>query len=181
MPGTGGLYHALLPVIAMKRVIIAGAALCLSGCINVYGPVKPAGPSTTDSPPASATSDAASSELITNRKPDELFDAALSYLRQKGVSPQTQDAQTGVIAALGDDAELAGLWLDCSSLSQQTNIQRQYRIIASVASAGEGARVTLLVSGVAGLVAADGNDKVKPAECQSSGVLEKDLLEQLRK
>ncbi|MGQ8815963.1 hypothetical protein [Serratia sp. NA_13] len=37
------------------------------------------------------------------------------------------------------------------------------------------------INGVAGLATPDGNDKVKPLECKSSGVLEKDLLEALRK
>ncbi|EKR1393768.1 hypothetical protein KF369_002115, partial [Salmonella enterica subsp. enterica serovar Dublin] len=48
-------------------------------------------------------------------------------------------------------------------------------------SAGEGSNVSVMVTGSAGLDTADGNDKVNPVECKSTGIFEKDLLEWLRK
>ncbi|CQP28153.1 Uncharacterised protein [Salmonella enterica subsp. enterica serovar Typhimurium str. DT104] len=73
------------------------------------------------------------------------------------------------------------MYLDCSLLPQTQNIQEHYRIVAQVWSAGEGSNVSVMVTGTAGLDTADGNDKVKPVECQSTGIFEKDLQERLRK
>ncbi|EJR6475830.1 hypothetical protein NXM83_000756 [Salmonella enterica subsp. enterica serovar Urbana] len=83
--------------------------------------------------------------------------------------------------ATGDDPELSSLYLDCSLLPQTQNIQEHYRIVAQVWSAGEGSNVSVMVTGTAGLDTADGNDKVKPVECKSTGIFEKDLQERLRK
>lgn len=41
--------------------------------------------------------------------------------------------------------------------------------------------MSITVNGVAGLTADDGNDKIKPVECNSSGAFENALLERLRK
>jgi hypothetical protein len=164
------------------KLLIPLLAISLAGCINVYGPVKPGGQ--TDSAAGSQTAgmgDAASVIKIGNRKPDELIAAVELYYRQKGLSLAVQDATTGIVAASGSDAELAGLYLDCSSLPQTQNTQQQFRIVTQVWSAGEGSNVSVDVTGFTGLVTADGNDKIKPVECRSSGLFEKDLLERLRK
>lgn len=125
--------------------------------------------------------EAVSSAVIGNRKPDELLNAVSLYFNQKGIAPVVDDRETGIIAGAGDNPELAERYLDCSMLPQTQNIQERYRIVAQVWSAGEGSNVSVNVTGVAGLVAADGNNKVKPTECKSNGVFEKDLLELLRK
>lgn len=119
--------------------------------------------------------------VIGNRQPDELYDTTLRYFHEKGLLPLLEERQSGVIATTGDDPELSALYLDCSTLKQTQNIQEQYRIAALIWSAGEGTRVSVQVSGIAGLTTADGNDKVKPVECRSTGVFEKDLMERLRK
>lgn len=119
--------------------------------------------------------------VIGNRHPDELYDTTLRYFHEKGLLPLLEERQSGVIATTGDDPELSALYLDCSTLKQTQNIQEQYRIAALIWSAGEGTRVSVQVSGIAGLTTADGNDKVKPVECRSTGVFEKDLMERLRK
>lgn len=154
----------------------------ITGCINVYGPVKAGGQGDSaqqsDSP---GMSDAVSETKIGNRKPDELFNAIRLYYQQKGLSPTVNDLSTGILAATGNDDELASLYLDCSELKQTLNIQENYRMVTQVWSAGEGSNVSVSVTGVAGLITADGNDKIKPVECKSTGVFEKDLLERLRK
>ncbi len=157
-------------------------AFTLAGCINVYGPVKTAGQSDASSDQQMpGMGDVVSATKIGNRKPKELLSAVELYYQQKGLSPSVQDSATGIVAVSGSDDELAGLYLDCSVLPQTQNIQRRFRIVTQVWSAGEGSNISVEVTGVAGLVAADGNDKVKPTECKSTGLFEKDLLERLRK
>lgn len=157
--------------------------LFLSGCINVYGPVKTGAEAqnTAQSDDATGMSAPSSSMKIGNRKPDELIEMVQLYYQQKGMTPLVNDQTTGVIAAVGDDVELASLMLDCSEVKQTQNIQERYRVVTQVWSAGEGANVSVSVTGTAGLVTADGNDKVKPVECKSTGSFENDLLERLRK
>jgi hypothetical protein len=125
----------------------------------------------------------ASSSIIKigNRKPDELISAVQLYYQKKGMTPAVNDQTTGIIAAIDEDVEFASLILDCSEVKQSQNIQERYRVVTQVWSAGEGSNVLVTVTGTAGLVAADGNDKVKPVECKSTGTFEKDLLEMLRK
>ncbi|NDJ56765.1 hypothetical protein GWD52_07115 [Enterobacteriaceae bacterium 4M9] len=167
---------------AVRYLFIAGALLCLAGCIQVYGPVKAgAQQSGTSTESGSSGDNAPVSTVINNRHPDELYDTTLRYFHEKGLLPLLEDRQTSVIATAGDNPELSSLYLDCSTLKQTQNIQEQYRIAALIWSAGEGTRISLLVSGIAGLTTADGNDKVKPIECRSTGGFEKDLMERLRK
>lgn len=155
----------------------------LTGCINVYGPVKtgPEAQSTSQNDDATGMSTPAPSIKIGNRKPDELLNAAQLYYQQKGMTPVVNDQNIGIIAADGEDVEIASLILDCSEVKQTQSIQEHYRVVTQVWSAGEGANVSVSVTGTAGLVTADGNDKVKPVECKSTGAFEKDLLERLRK
>ncbi len=164
------------------KLFIPLFAFLLAGCINVYGPVKPGGQSqsTADSP-AAGMGDTPSAVKIGNRKPEELFKAVQLYYQQKGLSPTVQDMATGIVAVSGSDDELAGLYLDCSMLPQTQNIQQRLRIVTQVWAAGEGSNIAVEVTGSAGLITADGNDKIKPVECQSTGLFEKDLLERLRK
>lgn len=167
----------------MRYVLTAFLAFCLSGCISIYGPVKPGvqQPSNNSSPQASGMSEIVSTTVIGNRKPEELLDAVELYYREKNITASVNDRTSGIIAGTGDDPELSSLYLDCSVLAQTQNIQESYRIVTQVWNAGEGSNVTVTVTGLAGLTAADGNDKIKPVECKSSGTFEKDLLEQLRK
>lgn len=166
----------------MMRRLTAIALLMLTGCVSVYGPTKagnqPAEGTTGDASVPSAADDGS---LIGNRKPDELFTRTLAILSAKGITPTLTDSRLGVIGAAGSEAELAGLYLDCTDQATPSNLTEEYRILVQIYSAGEGSHVMVQVSGVAGLTAADGNDKVKPFECKSSGVLEKDLLEAWRK
>lgn len=156
--------------------------LMLTGCVSVYGPTKtgnqPAGGSTATDP---RLPDSANAALIGNRKPDELLDRVVAVLGDKGITPTLTDRHLGVVGFSGSDSELAGLYLDCSVQATPSNLTQEYRILVQVYSAGEGSHVMVQVTGVAGLTTSDGNDKVKPFECKSSGVLEKDLLEALRK
>lgn len=156
--------------------------LALSGCVSVYGPTK------TGNQPAEATSPAEGTPvagmkptLIGNRKPDELIARTEAVLAQKGLKATLVDPHLGIVGTVGDDAELASLLLNCSDQPGPTNLHATYRILVQIFSAGEGTNVLVEVNGVAGLAAADGNDKVKPFECASSGVFEKDLLQALRK
>lgn len=167
----------------MLKIAYCLIPLFLSGCISVYGPVKTGSDAqnTTQNDDATGMSESASVVKIGNRKPDELINAVQLYYKQKGMSPAVNDQTTGIIAAAGEDVELASLILDCSELKQSQNIQELYRVVTQVWSAGEGSNVSVSVTGTAGLVAADGNDKVKPVECKSTGTFEKDLLEMLRK
>lgn len=176
---SGRMHNALLPVITMRRILATAAALCLGGCINVYGPVKTGGQLQQDSQPG--MSEQISTAVIGNRKPDELLNDIAVYFREKTITASVNDSVTGIIAGTGDDSELSSLYLDCSKLPQTQNIQEHYRIIAQVWRAVEGSHVSLTVTGLAGLTTTDGNDKVKPVECTSTGTFEKDLLERLRK
>lgn len=164
----------------MKKHILY-AVMILSGCVSVYGPTK-----SDNSPQASEGETAAPGQpeaatLIGNRRPDELFSKVEAWFKAKGLTPAVANAPSGVVAAIGDNSALADTYLDCSALQQVQPLQRHYRLVAQVYSAGEGSRVSVQVNGIAQLTTADGNDKVKPTECRSNGVFEKDLLEALRK
>lgn len=164
----------------MRRLIPA-IALLLSGCISVYGPVKPGNQGDATQSKAPGMSDVVSVVKIGNRNPQELFNAITAYYQQKGLTPTVQDNATGIVAAASRDEAVVSVYLDCSALSQTQNIQEQSRIVTQVWSAGEGSNVSVVVTGVVGLVTPDGNDKVKPVECKSTGLFERDLLEILRK
>lgn len=175
------LCNAVLPVNIM-RLLTAIAMLMLTGCVSVYGPTKTGNQPTEGSAAVDPNSpDAANTQLIGNRKPDELLDRVGAVLAAKGITPTLTDRRLGVVGVTGSDTELAALYLDCAVQTTPSNLTQEYRILIQVYSAGEGSHVMVQVSGVAGLTTPDGNDKVKPFECQSSGVLEKDLLEALRK
>ncbi|NIG29835.1 hypothetical protein F3J27_10115 [Enterobacter sp. Ap-916] len=163
------------------RKLIPAVVLLLSGCINVYGPVKPGAQGDSTQPKAPGMDDAASIVKIGNRKPQELFNAVTAYYQQKRLNPTVQDNTTGIVAAVSSDEGVVSTYLDCSALPQTQNIQEQSRIVTQIWSAGEGSNVSVVVTGVVGLVTSDGNDKVKPVECKSTGLFEKDLLEILRK
>lgn len=179
----------------MRRVLLVISTLALSGCIQIYGPVKeanssegssaspelPASTETPDSPGSSKSADVGSSMKVGNRKPDELFDKSLAFFTAKGLNASIRESEAGVIAATGSDESLASTWLDCSAVEQTQNIQQSYRVVAQIWSAGEGSNVSVQVNGLAGLTTPDGNDKIKPVECKSRGIFEKDLLEALRK
>lgn len=156
--------------------------LALGGCVSVYGPTK------TGNQPVEAASYADGTPvasikptLIGNRKPDELLARTEAIFAQKGLAATLVDQHLGVVGTVGKDAELASLYLSCSDQPGPSNLNVSYRILVQIFSAGEGTNVVVQVNGVAGLVAADGNDKVKPFECSSSGVFENDLLQALRK
>jgi hypothetical protein len=176
------MHNALLSVITMCRILATFAALCLGGCITVYGPIKTKRPQHHDSHPGnqSEISKQIPTSLIGNRKPDELLNIVALYFREKDIKASVNDHTTGIIAGTGDDPELSSLYLDCSALAQTQNIQEHYRIATQVWSAGEGSNVSVMVTGTTGLNTGDGNDKVKPVECRSTGVFERDLLERLR-
>lgn len=168
---------------AMLKMVCCLLPILLSGCISIYGPVKtgPDKQSSSQNDDAVGMSASATVVKIGNRKPDELINAVQLYYQQKGMTPAVNDQTTGIVAAVGDDVELASLMLDCSEVKQTQNIQERYRVVTQVWSAGEGSNVSVSVTGTAGLVTPDGNDKVKPVECKSTGTFEKDLLERLRK
>lgn len=69
---------------------------------------------------------------LTNRKPDELFNAVEVYYQRKSLNPTVTDQDSGIIAATGHDDQLAGLFLDCSMLPQKQNIQEHYRIVTQI-------------------------------------------------
>lgn len=177
------MYHALLSLILMAKRLIGFVSFLLSGCITVYGPVKTGTQSdqTAQQQVPGMTSSNEQIVSIGNRKPDELLNAAQLYYKEKGLTASVNNSEVGIVAATGNDDELAALFLDCSMLSQTQNIKEQYRVITQVWSAGEGSNVSVNVTGVAGLIAADGNDKIKPVECKSTGTFEKDMLERLTK
>lgn len=175
------MHHAVLSVTEMRILLLVASAICLSGCINVYGPVKPSGEQQSAAAQGTDPEAPTAAVRIGNRKPDELWDAVQLYYRQKGININVADSATGIIAGTGDDPALVSRYLDCSLLPQTQNSQETYRIVTQVWSAGEGTNVSASVTGVAGVTAADGNDKVKPVACTSQGVFERDLLERLRK
>ena len=177
------VHHSLLSVNVMLKVAHYLIPFFLTGCINVYGPVKAGGQSSNpaQSVDASETSTSAPEIKIGNRNPDELINAVQLYYQQRGMTPVVNDQTIGIVAAVGENVELASLILDCTEVKQTQNIQERYRVVTQVWSAGEGSNVAVSVTGSAGLVTADGNDKVKPVECKSTGAFEKDLLERLRK
>lgn len=165
----------------MRGVIIL-CVLLLSGCINIYGPEKSEGQE-------NKTSDAGNTGMpekvqtltLSNRSPQELTAAVVRYYRLKGVSLSVQDSGSGLVAGSGNDPQQAAQWLDCGSFSQPDNLTLDYRLVTQVWSAGEGSHVMIQVTGIAGKVAGDGNDKVKPQECFSTGAFERELAEELRK
>lgn len=94
------LYNALLSVMTMRRILATTAALCLGGCITVYGPVKTGGQqqqgSQTGQQPG--MSEQISTSFIGNRKPDELLNAVALYFREKAITASVNDQTTGIIA-----------------------------------------------------------------------------------
>lgn len=99
------LYNALLSVMTMRRILATTAALCLGGCITVYGPVKTGGQqqqgSQTGQQPG--MSEQISTSFIGNRKPDELLNAVELYFREKAITASVNDHTTGIIAGIEDD------------------------------------------------------------------------------
>ncbi|ELP0566395.1 hypothetical protein R1O72_004096, partial [Salmonella enterica] len=97
----------------MRRILATAAALCLGGCITVYGPVKTGGQqqqgSQTGQQPG--MSEQISTSFIGNRKPDELLNAVALYFREKAITASVNDQTTGIIAGTGDDPELSSLYL----------------------------------------------------------------------
>ncbi|TRS58853.1 hypothetical protein DNP24_25090, partial [Salmonella enterica subsp. enterica serovar Panama] len=69
------VYNALLSVMTMRRILATAAALCLGGCITVYGPVKTGGQQQQDSQAGQqpGMSEQISTLFIGNRKLDELL------------------------------------------------------------------------------------------------------------
>lgn len=164
------------------RLLTVITMLMLTGCVSVYGPTKTGNqPVEGNSSAEPSVSETVNTTLIGNRKPDELFDRVVAALDAKGITPTLTDPHLGVVGVAGSDVELAQLYLDCTDQATPTNLTEEYRILIQVYSAGEGSHVMVQVNGVAELTTPDGNDKVKPFACKSSGVLEKDLLEVLRK
>ncbi|EAW0636684.1 hypothetical protein NWI74_004004, partial [Salmonella enterica] len=84
----------------MRRILATAAALCLGGCITMYGPVKTGGQqqqgSQTGQQPG--MSEQISTSFIGNRKPDELLNAAALYFREKAITASVNDQTTGIIA-----------------------------------------------------------------------------------
>lgn len=156
--------------------------LLLSGCINIYGPEKSEGQEN-----KVATSgeqgmpDTVKTFTIANRSPQELSAAVIRYYQLAGVTPTIRDSSNGIIAASGDDPALAAKWLDSGTCQAAGDLTRHYRLVTQVWAAAEGSEAMIQVNGLAGKVAADRNDKVKPQECASSGVFETGLEEMLRK
>lgn len=166
----------------MRRIIIVISTAALSGCIQVYGPVKTVAP---DSVNASVLDSgitlAAKSVQIGNRKPDEVYLATQAFFQAQGLAATVNAKDIGIIAASGNDDASGKRWLDCPGLKQTQNVQKSYRIVAQIWRAGEGANVSVEVSGAAGLVTADGNDKIKSVACASTGVFENALFQALKK
>ncbi|AJO76902.1 hypothetical protein [Pseudomonas sp. MRSN 12121] len=165
----------------MRTLAILSGVLLLAGCISVYGPVKDGSQSQQGGDQSPGMESSSGTVRIGNRAPGELFTAVENFLGQKALPIKVRDAETGILVSAGDDAEIAGTYLDCSETGQEQNLQASYRIVVQVWSAGEGSNVSVQVTGVAGLTTADGNDKVKPTQCTSTSIFEKDLLEMLRK
>lgn len=90
----------------MRRILATAAALCLGGCITVYGPVKTGGQQQQDSQSGQqpGMSEQISTSFIGNRKPDELLNAVALYFREKAITASVNDQTTGIIA--GIDAEI---------------------------------------------------------------------------
>lgn len=177
------MYKAIIKNICAISLILSLAG-CVTGGISVYGPVKTENEGTSSNAGGSSTSggtDAPVTTQIGNRKPDELLTRVQAYYQSKGLTPLVQNTPTGIVATAGNDLTIAGLYLDCSSVEQTQNIQKYYRIVTQVWSNGEGSNVSLQVNGYAGLVAADGNDKIKPTACTSTSAFENGLLESLQK
>ncbi|EBF9057776.1 hypothetical protein FIB43_18855 [Salmonella enterica] len=93
----------------MRRILATAAALCLGGCITVYGPVKTGGQQQQDSQAGQqpGMSEQISTSFIGNRKPDELLNAVALYFREKAITASVNDQTTGIIA--GSDAVEKGL------------------------------------------------------------------------
>lgn len=157
-------------------------SIFLSGCITVYGPYKPGeGQGTQTGSTTPGMSEGITTTKIGNRNPNELMNATTLFFNEKGLENIAGLSDVGVVSASGENLDISELYLDCSEINQTQNIQEQYRVVAQFWSAGEGTNVSIQVTGTAGLVTADGNDKIKPVECKSKGVLERVLLERLRK
>lgn len=94
------VYNALLSVMTMRRILATAAALCLGGCITVYGPVKTGGQQQQDSQAGQqpGMSEQISTSFIGNRKPDELLNAVALYFREKAITASVNDQTTGIIA-----------------------------------------------------------------------------------
>ncbi|HHT8359747.1 TPA: hypothetical protein ACT3PX_003726, partial [Salmonella enterica] len=88
----------------MRRILATTAALCLGGCITVYGPVKTGGQQQQDSQAGQqlGMSEQISTSFIGNRKPDELLNAVALYFREKAITASVNDQTTGIIAGTGD-------------------------------------------------------------------------------
>ncbi|HFZ8854360.1 TPA: hypothetical protein ACIVXL_001585 [Salmonella enterica subsp. houtenae serovar 1,40:z4,z23:-] len=84
----------------MRRILATAAALCLGGCITVYGPVKTGGQQQQDSQAGQqpGMSEQISISFIGNRKPDELLNAVALYFREKAITVSVNDQTTGIIA-----------------------------------------------------------------------------------
>lgn len=97
------VYNALLSVMTMRRILATAAALCLGGCITVYGPVKTGGQQQQDSQSGQqpGMSEQISTSFIGNRKPDELLNAVELYFREKAITASVNDPTTGIIAGNG--------------------------------------------------------------------------------
>lgn len=166
----------------IKCFVISLLSLFLSGCIAVYGPYKPGEVQCTKT----GSTVPGMSEVITptkigNRNPNELTNAATLFFNEKGLENVSILSDVGIVSAYGGSLSITELYLNCSELTQTQNIQEQYRIIAQFWNAGEGTNISIQVTGTAGLVTGDGNDKIKPVECKSTEVFELGLLERLRK
>ncbi|EBT8410073.1 hypothetical protein CP791_06075 [Salmonella enterica] len=86
----------------MRRILATAAALCLGGCITVYGPVKTGGQQQQDSQSGQqpGMSEQISTSFIGNRKPDELLNAVDLYFREKAITASVNDQTTGIIAGI---------------------------------------------------------------------------------
>ncbi|ECC9869625.1 hypothetical protein AAT96_05460 [Salmonella enterica subsp. enterica] len=87
----------------MRRILATTAALCLGGCITVYGPVKTGRQQQQDSQAGQqpGMSEQTSTSFIGNRKPDELLNAVALYFREKAITASVNDQTTGIIAGIG--------------------------------------------------------------------------------
>ncbi len=164
------------------KLTILFSVLLLAGCINIYGPDKTEGQEN-KAPDVGipGMSDAVPSVTVTNRSPQELAVAVAGYYRQKGLTLTVQDTASGIVAATGSAPAQALQWLDCGAMQTPPNLRTNYRLVTQIWPAGEGSHVMTQVTGITGKVAADGNDKVKPQECKSSGVFEQGISEMIRK